>query len=79
MGGPAGSAIASRAEAYRMLLSAANYLREIEPHSPTPFLVMKAVSWGDKSLDDLLRQFVSEGLNLEALFTVLGIEPPDER
>ncbi len=79
MGGPVGGGIASRAEAYRMLLSAATYLREIEPHSPTPYLVMKAVSWGDKSLDDLLRQFVSEGLNLEALFTFLGIEPPDER
>ena len=79
MAGPAGRAIASRAEAYRMLLDAASYLREIEPHSPTPFLVMKAVSWGEKSLDDLLRQFVREGLNLETLFTVLGIEPPDER
>ena len=62
-----------------MLLSAASYLKEIEPHSPTPFLVMKAVSWGDKSLDELLRQFVNEGLNLEALFTFLGIEPPEER
>lgn len=79
MAAPAGRAIASRAEAYRMLLDAASYLREIEPHSPTPFLVMKAVSWGEKSLDDLLRQFVREGLNLETLFTVLGIEPPDER
>ena len=40
-----------------------------------PYLVLKAVSWRDKSLDDLLHEFLSEGLNLEALFTFLGIEP----
>lgn len=70
--------INSRADAYRQLLTAAQYLKEVEPHSPTPYLVLKAVSWGDKSLDDLLREFVREGLNLEALFTFLGIEPGDE-
>ncbi len=67
--------IQSRADAYRRLREAAAYLKRVEPHSPTPYLVEKAVSWGDKSLDDLLREFVSEGLNLEALFTFLGIEP----
>jgi type VI secretion system protein ImpA len=72
--------IRGRADAYRMLLTAAQYLKQIEPHSPTSYLVMKAVSWGDKSLDDLLREFVREGLNLEALFTFLGIElDNDER
>ena len=71
--------IADRAEAYRMLLTAAQYLKEVEPHSPTPYLVLKAVSWGGKSLDDLLREFVREGLDLQALFTFLGIEPGNER
>lgn len=71
--------ITGRADAYRMLREAARYLKEVEPHSPTPYLVLKAVSWGDKTLDDLLREFVREGLNLEALFTFLGIEPDDER
>jgi len=71
--------IGSRADAYRQLLTAAQYLKEVEPHSPTPYLVLKAVSWGDLTLDDLLREFVREGLNLEALFTFLGIEPGDER
>lgn len=67
--------IKDRAEAYRMLSAAASYLKSVEPHSPTPYLVLKAVSWGGKSLDDLLREFVSEGLDLNALFTFLGIQP----
>lgn len=73
---PAG-AIANRADAYARLIEAARYLKEIEPHSPTPYLVMRAVAWGDKSLDDLLREFVQQGLNLEALFIFLGIEGPE--
>ena len=67
--------INDRAEAYRMLSAAASYLKSVEPHSPTPYLVLKAVSWGGKSLDDLLREFGSEGLDLNALFTFLGIQP----
>lgn len=87
--GPAGGAgggrnlvagpITSRADAYKMLHAAAQYLKEVEPHSPTPYLVLKAVSWGGKSLDDLLREFVREGLDLKALFTFLGIEPGEKR
>jgi type VI secretion system protein ImpA len=76
--GKAGGPLTGRDDAYRMLLTAARYLKEVEPHSPTPYLVLKAVAWGDKSLDDLLREFVRDGLNLEALFTFLGIEPEDE-
>jgi type VI secretion system ImpA family protein len=68
------SVISGRQDAYRRLLEAARYLKKIEPHSPTPYLVMKAVSWGDKSLDELLKEFVSQGLNIEALFTILGID-----
>lgn len=69
--------ITSRAEAYARLIEAARYLKEVEPHSPTPYLVMRAVAWGDKSLDELLREFVQQGLNLEALFIFLGIEGPE--
>lgn len=70
--------IRSRQDAYRVLMDAARYLKKVEPHSPAPYLVMKAVSWGDKTLDDLLREFVREGLNLEALFTFLGIDNQDD-
>jgi type VI secretion system ImpA family protein len=70
-------AIQNRADAYARLIEAARYLKEVEPHSPTPYLVMRAVAWGDKSLDELLREFVQQGLNLEALFIFLGIEGPE--
>lgn len=50
--------IRSRAEAYRRLSEAADYLLRTEPHSPTPYLVKRAVEWGAMSLPELLQQIV---------------------
>ena len=66
--------ITGREEAYRRLVEAARYLKRVEPHSPTPYLVMKAVSWGDKTLEELLKEFVHQGFNIEALLTFLGMD-----
>ncbi len=50
--------IRSRTEAYRRLSEAADYLLRTEPHSPTPYLVKRAVEWGSMSLPELLEQIV---------------------
>ncbi|HEX2268731.1 MAG TPA: type VI secretion system protein TssA [Pyrinomonadaceae bacterium] len=50
--------IRSRGEAYRRLSEAADYLLRTEPHSPTPYLVKRAVEWGSMSLPELLQQIV---------------------
>ena len=50
--------IRSRADAYRRLAEAADYLMKTEPHSPTAYLVKRAVEWGHLSLFDVLKQIV---------------------
>jgi type VI secretion system ImpA family protein len=50
--------IRSRADAYRRLSEAADYLLRTEPHSPTSYLVKRAVEWGSMSLPELLQQIV---------------------
>jgi type VI secretion system protein ImpA len=50
--------IRSRAEAYWRLSEAAEYLLRTEPHSPTPYLVKRAVEWGSMSLFELFQQIV---------------------
>jgi len=50
--------IRSRTDAYRRLSEAADYLLRTEPHSPTPYLVKRAVEWGNMSLPELLQQIV---------------------
>ena len=65
--------IASREEAYRSLREASDYLMRTEPHSPTPFLVNRAVAWGSMSLGDLLIEFVRDGYDLKTLRVFLGL------
>jgi type VI secretion system protein ImpA len=72
---PAGP-IASRQEAYRMLEAAAAYLQRTEPHSPTPYLVKRAVTWGQMSLADLMQEILREEGDLTRYFSLLGLNPP---
>lgn len=69
----AGVPIRSRAEAYRRLAEAADYLLRTEPHSPTPYLVRRAVVWGGMSLGELLEELVQGDGDLKAIYTLLGM------
>lgn len=67
-------AIASREDAYRMLEAVAAFLEKAEPHSPTPYLVKRAVTWGRMSLADLMQEVVREEGDIARYFSLLGIK-----
>ncbi|WP_206956191.1 type VI secretion system protein TssA [Trinickia acidisoli] len=67
--------IADRAHAYRLLEDIARYLAEHEPHSPTPYLLARAVSWGRMPLPELMRDIVSQEGDLGRYMAMLGVEP----
>lgn len=67
--------IRSRADAYRQLEGIANFLQSIEPHSPTPYLIRRAISWGRMPLPELMQEVLREEGDLNRLFTVLGLKP----
>ena len=77
-GGGAGVAhsLASRADAYRMLNQAADLLQKIEPHSPIPFLVKRAVRLGELKFPELMRALIRENAVLDELDRLIGVEPP---
>lgn len=77
-GGPVSSLITSREEAYRLLEAVAAYLQKSEPHSPTPYLVKRAVSWGRMSLADLMQEVVREEGDITRYFSLLGIKDSRE-
>lgn len=52
--------IANRAHAYRLLGEVADFLAQHEPHSPTPYLLRRAVSWGQMPLAELMRDILRE-------------------
>jgi type VI secretion system ImpA family protein len=64
----------ARADAYRKLAEAAHTLMRIEPHSPAPYLVFRALAWGEMSLAELMRHFISSGYDLKSLYAMLGME-----
>jgi type VI secretion system protein ImpA len=70
--GPPGS-IASRGEAFLRLREAAEFLLRTEPHSPAPYLVLRAVSWEHMQLADLLGELLQNSSDLAALYSLLGM------
>ena len=66
--------VESRAQAYDLIELVASYLAEHEPHSPTPFLLRRAVSWGTMSLPDLMREVVRTEGDMSRFFAMLGVE-----
>jgi type VI secretion system protein ImpA len=71
--GPLRSAT-SRAEAYRQLQQAADLLQELEPHSPIPYLVRRAVELGAMPFPDLMRALIRNAEVLAEMNRELGIK-----
>jgi type VI secretion system protein ImpA len=75
---PGGSARAptTRAEAYRQLAQAAAVLRELEPHSPIPYLVQRAVELGALPFPLLLKELIRDPNILTEVSREFGIKEP---
>ncbi|TVR99121.1 MAG: type VI secretion system protein TssA [Rhodospirillales bacterium] len=65
--------ICSREEAYRRLAEVADYLARSEPHSPTPYLIRRAIAWGNLPLPALILEMTHGGKDVSALFEILGL------
>jgi len=72
--GPLGP-IRSRAEAYQRLAEAADFLQRTEPHSPTPYLVRRAIQWGNMDLRELLPHLIRNDHALLEVAQLLNISP----
>jgi len=73
-GGGAPTRGGSRTEAYRQLAQAAALLRQLEPHSPIPYLVQRAVELGSMPFPQLIRALIREPNILSELNRELGIK-----
>jgi type VI secretion system protein ImpA len=70
--------IRSRAEAYWRLSEAADYLLRTEPHSPTPYLVQRAVEWGSMSLFELFQQIIRNEGEMQEINRLLRLTNKEE-
>jgi type VI secretion system protein ImpA len=71
---PRGGPLQSRADAYRQLSEAAALLQRLEPHSPIPYLVQRAVELGAMPFPQLMRALIRDANTLTELSRELGIK-----
>jgi type VI secretion system protein ImpA len=77
--GPLGANLVSmenwqgREQAYQTLEALAQYLMVIEPHSPTPYLVQRAVNWGRLPLPELMKEILQEEGDLNRMVQLLRL------
>jgi type VI secretion system ImpA family protein len=77
--GVPGMRIRSRAEAYSLLEEIAEFLRRNDPHSPTPYLISRAVAWGGMHFDELLPELVRDRGELSEILKLLNLDPPSSK
>lgn len=65
----------SREHAYHALEAIADYLGRIEPHSPTPYLIRRAVNWGRMPLPELMAEIMREEGDLNRILNIIGLKP----
>lgn len=65
--------ISTRAHAYQLLRDAADFLARTEPHSPAPYLIRRAISWGTKSFEELLPELVRNQAELVEIYRLLDV------
>lgn len=65
--------IRNRVDAYRRLREAADFLFRTEPHSPAPYLIQRAIVWGDMPLSELLLEILRDNQDIHQVYRLLGI------
>ena len=63
----------NREQAYRQLALIADYLARTEPHSPVPYVIRRAVEWGNQPLGELLDELISADAESRRLWKLLGV------
>ncbi|HTU20108.1 MAG TPA: type VI secretion system protein TssA [Gemmataceae bacterium] len=67
-------AMASRADVYQRLAEAADLLQQLEPHSPIPYLIRRAVALGALPFPQLMKALIREDSVLHELNREMGIK-----
>lgn len=67
-------AMTSREEVYRRLAEAADVLQQLEPHSPIPYLIRRAVALGALPFPQLMQALIRENTVLDELSREMGFQ-----
>jgi type VI secretion system protein ImpA len=68
------SGVSTREEAYRLIGQVADALARIEPHSPIPDLLHRAIELGRMPFRRLIKELIRDGTNLSQVYREFGIK-----
>lgn len=68
----------TRDDIYNQLREAATLLQKMEPHSPIPYLIFKAVEWGTLQFPQLMKAMVQDDSVISQMNRELGIKEVEE-
>lgn len=66
----------SRDEAFTMLASVAQFFKNTEPQSPVPYLIERAIKWGNMPLEGWLNDVIKDSNVVDSIRDVLGTKDP---
>ncbi|BDM22741.1 MULTISPECIES: type VI secretion system protein TssA [Pseudomonas] len=68
----------NREEAFTLLQGVAQFFKQTEPHSPVPYLVERAIKWGNMPLESWLNDVIKDSSVVDGIRDVLGtLQPRD--
>jgi len=70
--------INSREVAFQQLHAISEYFLKTEPHSPIPYVIAKAVKWGEMPLTELIGELIPDMSSRDYFSSVTGVNIKDE-
>ena len=70
--------VRDREDAYARLAELSEYLMRLEPHSPGPYLLRRAVRWGRLDTAQLYHEIFVRSNGMLSIFELLGVEVPEQ-
>ena len=66
----------TRDEAFTMLAGIAQFFKQSEPQSPVPYLIERAIKWGNMPLEGWLSDVIKDSNVVDNIRDVLGTREP---
>ena len=70
--------VKNRDEALKKLIEISEFFRKTEPHSPIPYILERAVKWGDMPLDQLISELIPDSSARDLYSSLTGVKTEDE-
>ncbi|HED35855.1 MAG TPA: type VI secretion system protein TssA [Gammaproteobacteria bacterium] len=70
--------VKSREDAFTKITEIASFFRKTEPHSPISYILERAVVWGEMSLEELMKELITDESARGAYGSLTGINTQEE-